>query len=291
MQTTTVKIHAKINLSLRVVGLADNGYHYLDMLVLPVENIFDIITVARRRDDQITCTMEYADNFRTERMEVPHDSNTAVRAAKLLQLALDIGGLDIHITKGIPFMAGLGGSSADAAGVIVAVCELFQIEPVQKHTIQSIALKCGADVQLQMTAGLKRARGFGEQIEHIPSIPPLHIVVAKSAGGVKSNQCFPLLDQTNNNTFQPNDDNTKLITLLQLGNLDSAIQYFVNDLQPPAIQLNPDIQTTLDLLRQSGALIASMTGSGSACFGIYKTAEDKTAALEFLRDKLQFVVG
>lgn len=283
----TVKIHAKINLSLRIVGLAANGYHFLDMLVAPVENIFDTINVSVRNDKVVTCRMAYAEKL-SECLEVPHERNTAVKAAKLLIEVFGFDGFDIEIHKGIPFMAGLGGSSADASGVILAVSKIFGLD-INCEEIRKIAMRCGADVLLQMFEGLKRVRGFGEKIEIIDSIAPLHIIVAKNKGGVNNIDCFPVLDKLNNSTFQNNDDNTALIRNLQKGNVDSAVRLMINDLQPASVLLTPNINDTLELLSASGAIASTMTGSGSACIGIYKTAKAKNIALKFLHGKLVFV--
>lgn len=283
----TVKIHAKINLSLKIVGLAANGYHFLDMLVAPVNNIFDTVTVSVRNDKAITCRMTYSEKL-SERLEVPDERNTAVKAARLLMETFSFNGFDIEIHKGIPFMAGLGGSSADASGVILAVSKMFGLD-INCEEIRKLAMKCGADVQLQMFDGLKRVRGFGEKIEIIENITPLHIIIAKNKGGVSNTDCFPTLDKLNNSTFPDNDDNTALIDNLQKGDVDSAVRLMINDLQPASVLLTPNINDTLEMLRASGAIAATMTGSGSACIGIYKTAKAQNAALKFLHGKLLFV--
>ena len=285
----TVKVNAKINLSIKVVGVAANGYHYLDMVTMPAENIADKISVTPRKDKKITCEFKFMDNIR-DRYNVPDEQNTAVKAARLLMKEYNLNGFDILIEKGIPFLAGLGGSSADAAGVILATCKLFHID-VKNNNILALAMKCGADVPMQLFGGVKRVRGFGEDIEIAESVNALHIIVAKGKGTVSTLECMRKIDEITGKVFAKNDDNSEFVRALQRNDIKSAACYMVNDLQAAAILLNPDITRTLELLKASGAINANLSGTGSACFGVYGTAEQKAAAFEFLKDKLELVIS
>jgi len=282
-QSVKREVSAKVNLSLRVVGVVDNGYHLLDSVVMSMPHIFDVVTLSKREDDNITCRIEFMPNI-VEIHEIPHEQNSAVKAAKFLMDEFGLSGFDIVIEKGIPCMAGLGGSSADAAGVILGVCEMFAIDKDDAR-ICAIADKCGADVRMQMSVGIKRVRGFGEKIEFVDEVAPLYIIVAMGKGSVSTPECYKMVDEICGCKFTDNDDNAGLVDALRKGDLARASEFMVNDMQAAAVSLNPDIANTLELLRQTGAVAVSMTGSGAACFAIFDEEDKYNSTLSLLRDQ------
>jgi len=211
--------------------------------------------------------------------------NTAYKAASALCRGFNLGGLDIEVTKRIPFSAGLGGSSADAAGVIAAVSRLYDID-VKSSSAYIIAFKSGSDVPFMLEGGFARVTGRGEKVEGFNAAAPLHIVVAKGTAGCCTKEAYNKFDALNE---WKRGNSEGLITALKQGDLRGAAANLYNDLQAPSVLLCPEIQSALDLLKGTNPLNCIMTGSGSACFGLYETAAAAAVACESLQGKLDYV--
>ena len=130
MNEISIKVNAKINLSLDITGVRADGYHTLDMLMTSVD-IFDTVTARKSSISQV-------------RMDgkVVEGDNTAVKALELLQNKYGIN-MQVDIVKGIPFSAGIGGSSADASGVFYLTSKLYGIDVEE---MIPLALKVCCDV-------------------------------------------------------------------------------------------------------------------------------------------------
>ncbi|HHU43085.1 MAG: hypothetical protein QM214_06765 [Bacillota bacterium] len=240
----TKRIYAKINLCLAIKGICED-MHIIDTVVTNI-GVFDEITVKKRNDDQILISY---DNLK-ERIE----NDTAEKAAKLLQQEYSLKGADITIKKNIPFSAGLGGSSADSAGVAKCMEELYGL-----RLKKEILLKMGSDVPYMYQGGMKRIRGLGETIHEV-SLPPLKYAVLVCPGGMNTKEAYELYDKIGG-------DNPDVDEFLE--NINSGRPYILyNALQKAAIRLNPNIKTGLKMLKQSGFSSVVMTGSGSAVIGV-----------------------
>ena len=171
MQSVNVKIRApaKINLGLRVVGQRDDGYHLLDTIMVPVSlydeiKITKIARVVRSSSSKLTVTCDNP--------EVPSDErNIVVRAAQLIIEENSIPErVEIHIKKRIPIGAGLGGGSSDAAATLMAMNSLFGLN-YSTRRLKKRAYGLGADVPFFIDRRPARARGIGERLTPIKSLP------------------------------------------------------------------------------------------------------------------------
>ncbi len=254
-----IKVYGKINLALNVLGIQD-GFHTLDMVTSPVSAydevaIFPCVKMKCNQTD--LCPME---------------KNTAYAAGKLFSETFKTPYVSIEITKGIPVMAGLGGSSADAAAVIFAMAKMFGV--TDEKAVLAVARKVGSDVPLMLKGGFNRVMGTGEVITSIDSNLEFHILTAKKQGGVSAKQCYSKFDTMKG---IKSADVEKLIYALNENNYPMAVDNFANMLEAPAVSLEPNIFETLEFLESQGADKTIMYGSGSACGGIFK---DKQKALE-----------
>jgi len=245
-------------------------------------NIADTVSVSRRKDKHITVRMRGESGAA---IDVHEKENSAYRAASALCRGFDLGGLDIEIIKGIPFSAGLGGSSADAAGVIAAAARLYNID-VKSSSAYIIAFKSGSDVPFMLEGGFAHATGRGEKVECFNAAAPLHMVIAKGKNGCATKDSYGKFDELNK---WKKGGSKALIGALKQGDIASAAAGLYNDLQAPSFLLCPEIQTTLELLKGTNPLNCIMTGSGSACFGLYGSAEQAETAAKALEGKLDFV--
>lgn len=249
---------AKVNLTLGVTGRRSDGYHTLDSLMVTTD-LCDDVTVTRCREVIVTCTG----------MFLPY--RNTLRAAAERYRALTGRGARIHVYKRIPVEAGLGGGSADAAAVLRGMQRLYG--EAEERDLYDIALRVGADVPFCLQGGLCRAQGVGEVLTPFRLGAPLHLVLAKPAAGVSTRALFERL-----NLPQPLPDTARAMAALSGGDVRALGPLLCNALQAEAEALVPEIGTLRQRLLALGALGACMTGSGSAVFGLFETAEAAAAA-------------
>lgn len=249
---------AKVNLTLGVTGRRSDGYHTLDSLMVTTD-LCDDVTVTRCREVIVTCTG----------MFLPY--RNTLRAAAERYRALTGRGARIHVYKRIPAEAGLGGGSADAAAVLRAMQRLYG--EAEERDLYDIALRVGADVPFCLKGGLCRAQGVGEVLTPFRLGAPLHLVLAKPAAGVSTRALFERI-----NLPQPLPDTARAMAALSGGDVRALGLLLCNALQAEAEALVPEIGTLRQRLLALGALGASMTGSGSAVFGLFETPEAAAAA-------------
>ena len=249
---------AKVNLTLGVTGRRRDGYHTLDSLMVTTD-LCDDVTVTRCREVIVTCTG----------MFLPY--RNTLRAAAERYRALTGRGARIHVYKRIPAEAGLGGGSADAAAVLRGMQRLYG--EAEERDLYDIALRVGADVPFCLQGGLCRAQGVGEVLTPFRLGAPLHLVLAKPAAGVSTRALFERI-----NLPQPLPDTARAMAALSGGDVRALGLLLCNALQAEAEALVPEIGTLRQRLLALGALGASMTGSGSAVFGLFETPEAAAAA-------------
>ncbi|MBR2337278.1 MAG: 4-(cytidine 5'-diphospho)-2-C-methyl-D-erythritol kinase [Clostridia bacterium] len=263
------KAYAKINLSLNVFN-SENGYHNLDSVVSTVD-LYDEIIASKRKDDRVNVIMRGIGE------DVLNGSNNnAYKAAMLFKETFKTKGMDIKIVKNIPLAGGLGGSSADVAGVLNALKELFDVDA----DVKPLADRLGSDSGYLLTGGFAKISGRGEVVEPILSDVELWIVLVYSETGVNTGDCFKKYDEMQ--SAQKQSDNEKLINAIVGGDLLSVAKEVGNDLAGPAISLCDEMAKNLNALKALSPLCTSVSGSGATTFAIFETRE---LAL-WARDKL-----
>lgn len=261
MDSTTERAYAKINLTLGVLYKRTDGYHALDSVMQAID-LYDSVTLERANDIVVTSTG----------MLLPYD-NTVRRAAERYR-ALTGRGAQIRVIKRIPAEAGLGGGSADAAATLIGLQKLYG--EVDEQTLFEIGASVGADVPFCMRGGTQRAEGIGEVLTPIHGMK-LHLVVAKPGEGVSTKKLFSLLKLP-----RTMPQTTACLRALSEDNLNALCPLLFNALEEPAIELVPEIGLVKAALLGAGAHAASMTGSGSAVFGVFGSRTEAEAALPAL---------
>ena len=260
MNTASVNAQAKLNLTLDVLG-AENGYHMLDSLVCTVD-LSDRVVAKKRKDGLIAVTMR---GMGSE--SIPPEENNAQKAGEAFVSAFGTCGAEITVYKNIPIGGGLGGSSADAAGVLKAMARLYGIGDGQ--ALKSLADGLGSDTGYLLQGGFARLRGRGNLVEPLGEAPPLNVLLLLPAGGVSTAECYKKCD-----TYAKSQPHTeRALEWLRTGNAEWAAKLFYNDLYPAACALNPDVEKALFALREFSPWGASMTGSGSGVFAVFETRE------------------
>ena len=266
------KAYAKINLSLNVFN-CENGYHNLDSVVCTVD-LYDEITVSKRRDDKINLIMRGIGED-----VLSGTDNNAYKAAKLFKETFNTKGMDIKIVKHIPLAGGLGGSSADIAGVLNALKELYDVD----GDVKPLADRLGSDSGYLLTGGYARIRGRGEVVDTIASNVEFWVVLLYSETGVNTADCFKKYDEMPTQVKPSNND--ELVLALENGDFEGAIKQFGNDLALPAISLCEEMKKNLEALQGLNPLCASVSGSGATTFAIFETKELALWAADRLNKK------
>jgi 4-diphosphocytidyl-2-C-methyl-D-erythritol kinase len=208
----------------------------------------------------------------------PDADNLVLRAANALQQASGVTrGAVLHLTKNIPAGAGLGGGSADAAAALHLLNAFWQLK-LPDHALAGIGLSLGADIPVCLAGQPMRMMGIGEVLEPVPALAPLHVVLVHPGMGLSTPAVFKALAGRWSGAARPFGaditDSKGLLALLA----DTK-----NDLEAPAMELLPDISVILSALRsQNDCLLARMSGSGSACFGLFSGKETADFAAKAL---------
>jgi 4-diphosphocytidyl-2-C-methyl-D-erythritol kinase len=265
-----MRIHApaKLNLCLYLGRRRADGLHELCSLFEPLA-LADSIEVRDADRDEVVCPGVEGENL-------------AARALTALREHGWTGPtLRIEIEKRIPVAAGLGGGSADAAAVLrLAAGEVAGLE--------EIALGLGADVPSQLTPALALVRGAGEQIERLPEPMPHAVVLLPGGGGLSTSEVFAEADRLDLGR-EPDELDALAARLRAAAGAGASPLSFpellVNDLEPAARSLRPDIGDALEGLRAAGAAQALLTGSGPTAFGLFgDLAAAREAATAIGRD-------
>jgi 4-diphosphocytidyl-2-C-methyl-D-erythritol kinase len=270
----TMLAPAKLNLCLYVGPRREDGLHEIRSLFEPLE-LADELRATRAEQDEVIC----------EGIETP--DLTARALAALREHGWKGAPLRIEVTKRIPVAAGLGGGSADAAAVL-------RLARGQVEGLRAIAAGIGADVpsQLQPRPGL--VAGAGEVIE--PATPPADhgVVLLPQAEGLAAAEVYAEADRLGS----PRGENELEAIRRRLrdavdegGSPLNYREHLVNDLQPAAISLRPEIEDALGALEDADAPYAMMTGSGPTAVGLYPSPEEAREAATRLRERFPAAIA
>jgi 4-diphosphocytidyl-2-C-methyl-D-erythritol kinase len=270
----TVRAPAKLNLSLAVLDRRSDGFHEIESLMVPV-SLGDTLVVRATESPGIDLRVRFGGRLagagRPLARDVPvDDTNLVVRAARALAAEAGITrGLSIDLVKEVPSGAGLGGGSSDAAAVLRAAATVWGLE-VEPGELAEIGSRIGSDVPWFFAGGPAIARGRGEAIEPVAPLPPLFAVIACPAAGLSTAAVYAAC------TPDPTrcGDAARLAAQLARGSIAAAVPWLANTLEPPARRLCPDIDSLLADLRRSGGFEPRLTGSGSGCFALARTAAE-----------------
>ncbi|MCR5693143.1 MAG: 4-(cytidine 5'-diphospho)-2-C-methyl-D-erythritol kinase [Bacilli bacterium] len=257
-----VKSYAKINLSLKVLNEREDGYHNLETIMIPVE-LHDVIEIEKRPgafDTFITCDDIGLANLR---------HNLCTKAVEAMRKEFGFkDNFNISIHKEIPFAAGMGGGSSNAAAVIESLISLLKIK-TDPETIKRIALSLGADVPFFLNTKPALATSLGENLQQIPVKCQYHCLIVKPKQGLSTGAIFQICGKFE----KENADTEKILEGLANDDLELIGKSMGNDLYPPAASTLPEVKIIVDSFKKAGFQVAGMTGSGSACFALSKDAK------------------
>ena len=262
MHSTKVRAYAKVNLTLEIVA-RESGFHLLDSLVTSVD-VFDEIRLKKKKGKLSSIWMHGQGSE-----SIPPEKNNALRAAELYSEAFGVDGADIEIFKNIPIGAGMGGSSADIAGVLVGMQRLYG--GATDEQLETLAQRLGSDVKFMLKGGYARMQGRGEKLTPLKGIDtPLHFLLIYPQNGVSAGECYRRYD-LQNEVDTPCGATEQAIAAWQGGNAKDVGRYLMNDLYAPASALCKDVEKALAEAKSFSPLGAVMTGSGSAVLALFET--------------------
>jgi 4-diphosphocytidyl-2-C-methyl-D-erythritol kinase len=253
-----VRAPAKINVVLRVLGRRDDGYHDLESLVLPV-SLADRITV--READRVSVAMLHADG-RPMLLSDPGSNLAFVAFRAWRDAAESERAVSIVIEKEIPMAAGLGGGSADAAGVLLALDRMWP--GMSREELERVAAGIGSDVPAMLRAAPVVVRGRGEVVEPVEAAPTWW-VLAPQPFAVHTPDAYAWWDEGGSTARIRLDDP---LDAVRTGDPRELAQWLWNDLQGPVAHRHAQVQVAVERLLDAGAVGAVMSGSGPTVAGL-----------------------
>lgn len=268
MNKITLLAHGKINLSLDIVGLREDGYHLMDMVMQSV-GLTDRVTLRRAENISVI-----ADS------NIPTDErNTAIKAARVFFEATGLtGGCEITIEKRIPQQAGMGGGSADAAAVLIGLDQLYDTD-LSTEALLEMGLKVGADVPFCLVGGTALVQGIGERVTSVRPMPDCHILLVKPPFGISTGAAFKRFDEVG---VKVHPDNPALMGAMEIADFSSMNKAMANVMEESAA--STEIEAIRRRLYGLGAAAALMTGSGSVVFGLFTDKGQACAAAQAISD-------
>lgn len=266
-KSTSLHARAKINLILRVLGRAPDGYHQLETLFQRIALADDVTVRTGTSADTLDATWGSA-----PREDLgPVEQNLAWRAAVAYRTATGwLARFGIEITKRIPTRAGLGGGSADAAAVLRALDALAPT-PLGSARLLQLAASLGADVPfLASDASLAIGRGRGDRIEILPALPAASVAVMVPVFGISTAEAYADLARARSaSTYPPPTFRLDAATLTAW---DQVAGQQINDFESTVFARYPALAAARVELERTGAQAARLSGSGSALFGLREGA-------------------
>ncbi len=258
---------AKITPYLRVLERRPDGYHDVDLALVPI-SLYDSLNFRLTPGAPTALTVESPEPLG------PEADNLVLRAARAYREALaEPVSAAIHLTKRIPAAAGLGGGSADAAATLVAL-ERLMGSPLGPGRLREIAAGLGADVPFFLDPRPCRAQGSGKRLQPLPGGVVLPLVVVKPA--------FPIRTAEAYGAVRPSAENLDAPGFPRLGKMHDSLH---NDFEAALFPRFPELGAIKARLLAAGALGALLSGTGSAVFGVFPSETARDGALDGLSDQ------
>ena len=273
--------NAKINLNLSVLGKRADGYHVLDSLVT-FALLGDELSVSS--SDELTLTYEGAFASDLQDSFVHESDDLVLKAATALQQESGTSmTAALQLTKSVPFGAGLGGGSADAAACLRLLNSFWKLD-WSMEALMTLGANIGSDIPACLMNAPCRMTGRGEHVTKIDMLPILFCVLVNPGVHLSTAEIFRKLNTSKIDADKRNKPNEKLPDLTTYEALYNYLQNTGNDLLSPAMEIAPSIGLVLEAISNTGADISAMTGSGSTCFGLFKDEVSAHHAKEQLKE-------
>ncbi len=266
-----IRAPAKLNLFLEVVGKRPDGYHDIESVKQTI-SLYDELTLEPAQSEI---------RLVTDSADVPTGSeNLAVGAAELLRKRTGCRrGATIRLEKNIPVSAGLGGGSSDGAAALAGLNRLWELK-FPAEALHDLAAQLGSDVPFFLYGGTALCRGRGERVTPLTNIPPMTYVVVCPPLTVSTRDIYEKLSPPD----LTNDSRDIKLFLDQLikGGKSGTLPRFFNRLTGVTVERHQSLKLLARQMTESGLAGVTMTGSGSAFFGIATSRKEASDSVEKL---------
>lgn len=253
-----LKANAKINLTLDILGKREDGYHIIDSVFQSV-SLGDIVSVEKADDILVGCTDS----------TICDEANIAYKAAeKFFEYVGIVGGAKITIEKHIPLAAGMGGGSADAAAVVVALNQLYKTD-LSCEQLCEIGLLVGADVPFCIVGGTARVGGIGENMSRLPNMPDCAMLLIKHGTKQSTADMYRKVDEYPQEKFYTQE----MVDGIKNNDLNVVCKNVFNAFT--SVCNNDGL--ILDI-NETNPLAVSLSGSGPTVFAIYDNENSANSA-------------
>ncbi|MGF0117958.1 4-(cytidine 5'-diphospho)-2-C-methyl-D-erythritol kinase [Promicromonospora sp. Marseille-Q5078] len=273
-----VRAPGKVNLSLRVGAVQDDGYHPLATIFQAVALYEEVTATQVPEGAGITITVDgpQADH-------VPVDSsNLAWRAAEAVARRVGVApDVALHLAKGVPVAGGMAGGSADAAATLVACDALWQTG-LSRDDLATLAAGLGSDVPFALLGHTAVGTGRGHLLTPAMARGEFHWVFATQEEGLSTPAVYGRFDELTADAGDAPDDpglaeDNGLMQALRAGDAHALGRALHNDLEPAALSLRPELERTLAVARDAGALGTLVSGSGPTVAALARSRQHALA--------------
>lgn len=258
--------NAKINLTLDVLYKREDGYHQIDSIMQSV-GLYDEVYIKKSDKISVIC----------DNSELNGEKNSGfIAAKKFFEFSQINSGAEINIKKNIPVCAGLGGPSADAAAVICGLDKIYNTD-LDYESLVKIAKSVGADVPFCLTGGTARVGGIGEVVKYMPVLTDYFAILIKDGEKSSTKEMYSKID----NNAKKQNFTSDFISDLKQGRIPQSCG---ND-----FIFGEEHFLVFSRLKETGADIVSLSGSGPYVFGIFKTYDKALNSQKILLEKYKDV--
>lgn len=270
-----IKAYAKVNLALHIINKRNDGFHNLDMIMMPI-SLHDLIYI-----DIINDGIQIESNNPSLPLD---DKNIVYKIADYMIKEFKLNkGLKIYIYKHIPSQAGLAGGSSDGAAVLRAINNLFKLG-LTLDELAKIGSIFGSDIPFCIYQKTARVSGTGENISFLDNNINFKLLIVKPRKGVSTKKAF------SNFKLESNSQNCDLIVNeIESGNYNNFKKLLHNDLEKVSLDFVSEIDEIKNKLIELNFDAALMSGSGSAVFGISQNSDIIKNGFDYFKNKKYFV--
>lgn len=249
-----LRANCKINIGLDILGRRDDGYHDIATVMYPVRELYDVVSVEKSG----AADVRFAQTGLV--VDCSAESNICVKAYRLMEQRYSVAGVDITLDKRVPFGAGLGGGSSDGTAVLLALNTIFDLQ-LSESTLIELAADLGSDTPFFVRNTPQLCTSRGEQMSPVTlQLTGMYLVVVKPDDFVSTREAY--------SGVVPKIPAVALAQKI-LRPVAEWQGEVCNGFEPHIFDAHPRIALLKRSLLDAGALYASMSGSGSALFGIF----------------------
>ncbi len=277
MSKITLYSHAKINLSLDVSAIREDGFHDIESVVQVID-VTDELELSKNDSGAIEVLVERGD--------APSGPDNLVhKACEAFFATTGIkAGVQVRLWKYIPAQAGLGGGSGNAAAAVAGLNQVYDCG-LSASQLAEIASKVGSDTALFIYGGTTCISGRGEFVEPLPDAPELHLVILKPAVGVSTKWAYAEMDRDSQR--RKGNSTSRVKKAILDADYDAVFAALSNDFDAVVSRHFAEINEAKSLLKNTGAKVSLLCGSGSAVYGVFDSHGAAESARQELKSKYE----